>query len=370
MKLYIFVGTRPEIIRLSQTIKQCKNIFNTTLVHTGQNYDYNLNDVFFNDLDLSPPDIYLDCSKDNPGAAVGDVISKSYKLLLDNKPDAILILGDTNSCLCAYSAKRLKIPIFHIEAGNRCFDPNVPEEINRKIIDHLSEINMCYMHQAKTNLLKENCKPEYTFVIGSPIPEVMNFILPKVEKSDILERLALKPKEYFVWSTHREENIDCEKNFETLISSLDKLSTYYPNFKIVFSVHPRTRKKIQKCNSVFNQNVILSNPLGLIDYYNLQINSYCVISDSGTVTEESSILKFCSILIRSSTEHPEGIESGNIVLSNLNWNCLENSIKLAISFDNKNSILDYVDNNFSEKVCKIIFGYTSIANKFLWCKSD
>lgn len=367
MKLFIFVGTRPEIIRLSATIKLCQSIFDTTLIHTGQNYDYNLNDVFFKELELPSPNIYLNCSKDNLGKTVGDVISKSYELLLEHKPDAILILGDTNSCLCAYSAKRLKIPIFHIEAGNRCFDPNVPEEINRKIIDHLSEINMCYMEQAKQNLLMENCKPQYTFVIGSPIPEIMLSIQNKLSQSNVLERLELTPKKYFVWSTHREENIDSEKNFFTLVDTLNQLAHQYSDHKVVFSVHPRTRKMIEKHNVVIHPNVILSQPFGILDYYNLQLNSLCVISDSGTVTEESSVLGFNSILIRSSTEHPEGIESGNITISNLKWDCLKESIALA-TLSKKNIVADYVDTNFSEKVCKIISGYTSIVNKFIWSK--
>ena len=367
MKLFIFVGTRPEIIRLSATIKLCKSVFDTTLIHTGQNYDYTLNDVFFKELELPSPDIYLNCAKDNLGKTVGDVISKSYELLSEHRPDAILILGDTNSCLCAYSAKRLKIPIFHIEAGNRCFDPNVPEEINRKIIDHLSEINMCYMEQAKQNLLIENCKPQYTFVIGSPIPEIMNSIKNKLSESNVIQQLELTAKKYFVWSTHREENIDSEKNFFTLIETLNQLANHYSDHKVVFSVHPRTRKMIEKHNVNIHPNVILSQPFGILDYYNLQLNSLCVISDSGTVTEESSILNFNSILIRSSTEHPEGIESGNITISNLNWNCLKDSISLA-TLPNKNIIPDYVDTNFSEKVCKIISGYTSIVNKFIWNK--
>jgi UDP-N-acetylglucosamine 2-epimerase len=367
MKLFIFVGTRPEIIRLSSTIKLCQSTFETTLIHTGQNYDYNLNDVFFKDLELPAPSIYLDCARDNLGKTVGDVISKSYELLSLQRPDAILILGDTNSCLCAYSAKRLKIPIFHIEAGNRCFDPNVPEEINRKIIDHLSEVNMCYMEQAKQNLLMENCKPQYTFVIGSPIPEIMAAITPKLSQSNVLEGLELTPKNYFVWSTHREENIDSEKNFFTLVETLNSLANHYIEHKIIFSVHPRTRKMIDKHNITIHPNVILSQPFGIIDYYNLQLHSLCVISDSGTVTEESSVLGFNSILIRSSTEHPEGIESGNITISNLKWDCLKQSISLA-TLSKKNIVKDYVDTNFSEKVCKIISGYTSIVNKFIWNK--
>lgn len=363
MKLAIVVGTRPEVIRLSTTINLARKIFKVTLIHTGQNYDYNLNQTFFEELSIEEPEYYLDCSRESLGKTVGDVISKSYDLFLTMKFDALLILGDTNSCLCAYSAKRLKIPIFHLEAGNRCFDLNVPEEINRRLIDHLSDVNMCYMEHARINLLKENLKPQYIFVVGSPIPEI--FLSVKDTLSEILEKYDLIKNEYFVWSSHREENIDNPVNFSLIINSLNNLSEKY-NKKILFTVHPRTFKKLS--NIKLHENIILSEPLGIIDYYQLQKNALCVISDSGTVTEESKILGFKAVLLRTSTEHPEGIDAGTIVIGNINWDTLENAINLAVQFTNENEIINYNDTNFAEKVCKIIIGYTGIVNKFLWMK--
>jgi len=368
MKLAVIVGTRPEIIRLSATINLCRKYFYVSLIHTGQNYDYNLNEAFFKDLDIEEPTHYLNCSRENLGKTVGDVISKSYNLFLELKPDAILILGDTNSCLCAYSAKRLKIPIFHLEAGNRCFDPNVPEEINRKIIDHLSDINICYMEHARNNLLQENLKTQYVFVVGSPILEILQNIKHKIDSSTILEENNLIKNEYFVWSSHREENIDIEQNFYNMINSINMLSKTY-NKKILFTVHPRTRNKINILSITFEDNVILSEPLGLINYYKLQQNSFCVISDSGTVTEESRILNFKAVLLRTSTEHPEGIDSGHIIIGNNDWKYLKFSIELALGLQiSNNEIINYKDANFSEKICKIIVGYTGIVNKFLWMK--
>jgi len=369
MKIAIIVGTRPEIIRLSSTINLCRRLFDTELIHTGQNYDYSLNEVFFEDLSIEKPDHYLNCSRENPGNTIGDIISKTYELFVALKPDAILILGDTNSCLCAYSAKRLKIPIFHLEAGNRCFDPNVPEEINRKLIDHLSDVNICYMEHARRNLLKENLNSQYIFVVGSPIPEVLLNVQDKIKTSEILDRHNLSENEYFVWSSHREENIDLSENFNRMIHSINMLSKTY-NKKIFFTVHPRTRKRIEKEGTTFESNVILSEPVRLIDYYKLQQNSLCVVSDSGTVTEESKILNFRAVLLRTSTEHPEGIDAGSIILGNNDWKYLKESINLSIHSDYSTcNIPNYNDTNFSEKVCKIISGYTSIVNKFIWMKS-
>ncbi len=369
-KISIIIGTRPEIIRLSATINLCRKIFDVSLIHTGQNYDYNLNKIFFKDLSIDKPDYYLECSRENLGKTIGDVIYKTYELFKEINPDAILILGDTNSCLCSYSAKRLKIPIFHLEAGNRCFDQNVPEEINRRIIDHLSDINMCYTEHARNNLLKENIKSQYTFVIGSPIPEVLLNIQDKINTSNILNINKLDKGNYFVWSSHREENIDSSENFKSMINSINMLSKIYGK-KILFTVHPRTRKRINKESIIFGSNVILSEPLGLIDYYKLQQNSLCVISDSGTVTEESKILGFKAVLLRTSTEHPEGIDAGSIIIGNNKWEYLKGSIEICINYNNtNNNILNYNDINFSEKVCKIISGYTSIVNKFIWMKSN
>lgn len=368
MKLAIIVGTRPEIIRLSSTINLARKYFNVELIHTGQNYDYELNEIFFKDLSIESPNHYLNCSTENIGKTVGDVISKSFELFKKIEPDAILILGDTNSCLCAYSAKRLKIPIFHLEAGNRCFDPNVPEELNRKIIDHLSDVNMCYMEHARENLLSENLKTQYTFVVGSPMNEVLQSIIDKIDNSNILENLNLVKNEYFVWSSHREENINLDNNFEKIINSINNLASSY-NKKILFSTHPRTRKMIENKNLQLHENIILSKPLGLIDYCKLQKESLCVISDSGTLTEESNILKFRGVLLRTSTEHPEGVDMGSIQLGNIDWNYLKDSINLCLNMDvNSKLIDDYNNTNFSEKVCKIITGYTGIINKFIWMK--
>ncbi len=365
MKLAIIVGTRPEIIRLSSTIKRCCQIFDTHLIHTGQNYDFNLNEIFFRDLKINQPDYYLDCSRENLGVTVGDIISKSYNLFLELKPDAILILGDTNSCLCAYSAKRLKIPIFHIEAGNRCFDPNVPEEINRKIIDHIADINVCYMEHARRNLLQEGLKSQYIFVIGSPMREVLNSIC--IESSNVLNDLNLKTKEYFVLSVHREENVNNEKNFLNIVDCINNITQLYGK-KIIISVHPRTRKILTERKISFDENVILSEPFGLIDYCQLQKHAACLISDSGTLTEESSILKFPAVLLRNSTEHPEGIDAGNIMIGDIEWKNLKINIELAINKNYWTEIISYQDVNVSEKICNIISSYVGIVNKFLWMK--
>lgn len=369
MRLVIVLGTRPEIIRLSTTINLARKCFDVTLVHTGQNYDDNLSGIFFGDLNIDRPDIYLNCSRKNIGETIGDIISKTYELFLELRPDALLILGDTNSSLCCYNAKRLKIPIFHIEAGNRCFDPNVPEEINRRIVDHLSDINICYMEHARRNLLKENFNSQFIFVVGSPIRELALYTKYKVDKSVILDKLDLKRDEYFVWSSHREENIDNSENFHNVVNSINMIASKY-NKKILFSVHPRTRNKITRSNIVFNSNVVLSEPLGLSDYYKLQQNALCVISDSGTVTEESCVLKFRAVLLRTSTEHPEGIDAGSIVIGNNNWKYLEEAIELCLQLDlSKSNIDDYNALNFSEKVCKIIVGYFHLVDKFVWMKS-
>jgi UDP-N-acetylglucosamine 2-epimerase len=360
MKLSIVVGTRPEIIRLSSTISLARKFFDVSLIHTGQNYDYNLNEVFFQDLSLQQPEYYLNCSKENLGKTVGDVISKSYELFLEIKPDAILILGDTNSCLCSYSAKRLKIPIFHLEAGNRCFDENVPEETNRKIIDHIADYNLCYMEHARTNLLREGLHPKNIFVVGSPIPEIWKNIKEKVSQSDILYKLNLEKGKYFVWSSHREENVSNTLNFNKIIGCINSVAERYP-FKIIFTVHPRTRKIIEKEGIKLHDNVILNEPFGVIDYYRLQKDSLCVISDSGTVTEEASIISFKAVLLRTSTEHPEGMEAGEITLGNISSENLLQSLSLVLSTkESDNKVINYTDLNFSEKVCKIISGYKNI----------
>jgi len=369
MKLAIIVGTRPEIIRLSMIINKAREIFDVSLIHTGQNYDYNLNDVFFKDLNISPPEYYLDCSRKNIGHAIGDIISKTYDLFLEIKPDAILVDGDTNSCLSVYSAKRLKIPIFHFEAGHRCFDINLPEEINRKLVDHLSDVNLCYTEHARKNLLNENCLTQYTFVIGSPMREVLYSIKEKIIESKAYEKYNLIPNKYFVWSSHREENITIKENLRQMLNSLNNLALEY-NLPIFFPAHPRAKEYIEKENFKLNENIILSSPIGIIEYCNLQINAKCVISDSGTLTEETEILKFKGIMLRTSTEKPEGIESGSIAIGNIKWDNLKNTIKLILRSEKIESdiIQDYNSINVSDKVCKIILGYTDIINKFIWMK--
>lgn len=366
LNLAIVVGTRPEIIRLSSIIKCARTHFNVTLIHTGQNYDPNLSDVFFTDLSLDKPDVFLNCCRDNLGQAIGDIIAQSYNYFVEAKPDAVLILGDTNSCLCAYSAKRLKIPIFHVEAGNRCFDPNVPEEINRRIIDHISDINICYMEHARRNLLAEGIKSQYLFVVGSPMTEVINSISDQIESSDVLTRLNIEPRKYFVLSVHREENVNNSVKLGQIIDSIENLYKKY-SLPIIMTVHPRTKKML--CNYPDRLNgVIFCEPFGIIDYCKLQKDSVCVISDSGTLTEESSIMNFKAVLLRDSTEHPEGIDNGTIMLGNVVWNHLETAIHMQINSPDKPLLPEYTADNVSHKVCEIIGGYTSIINKFIWMK--
>jgi UDP-N-acetylglucosamine 2-epimerase (non-hydrolysing) len=369
MKLVIVVGTRPEIIRLSAIINHARNFFDLTLVHTGQNYDYNLNEIFFTDLSISKPDYYLDCSRENIGHTIGDIIAKSYDLFLKIKPDAILVDGDTNSCLCVYPAKRLKIPIFHFEAGHRCFDINLPEEINRKLVDHLADVNLCYTEHARKNLLRENCHTQYTFVVGSPMREVIYSIKNKIIESKAYEKYNLIPGEYFVWSSHREENVTIQKNLLEMLNSLDNLAKEY-KLPIFFPSHPRTRKYINETGIKLHEKIILTEPIGIIEYCSLQMNSKCVISDSGTLTEETDILRFKGIMLRTSTEKPEGIEAGTVTIGNIKWSSLRDVIKLVLANDMKDSyyIKDYADENVADKVCKIIIGYTDIVNKFIWMK--
>lgn len=354
MKLAIVVGTRPEIIKLSSTIKLAKKLFDVTLIHTGQNYDFGLSQVFFDDLRLDGPDIYLNCDTTTVGSSVGSIISKSYDEFLRLQPDAVLILGDTNSCLCAYSAKRLKIPIFHLEAGNRAFDTDIPEEINRKIIDHISDLNICFTEHAKQNLLLEGISPRFLFVCGSPIPEICLTVEPQSSIPDV--------SDYILISIHREENLDNHDNFMSIVETIRNLSKKY---RIIVSTHPRTRKKFDKYEIKFDNNVILSDPFGIIQYYALQKRALCVISDSGTVTEEAIAMMFPAILLRTSTERPDGIESGHIIICDP-----KNKDILAMV---ENLILGYygtcrkinLEINFSEKICRIISGYTSIISRII-----
>lgn len=370
LKVMVVVGTRPEIIRLSSVIKAIDKYFELVLVHTGQNYDYNLNEIFFKEFGLKKPDYYLNSPGKNLGETVGNIIAKSYEVIQEAKPDAVLVLGDTNSCLAAYSAKRLKVPIFHMEAGNRCFDFNVPEEINRRIVDHVSDVNLAYTENARRYLINEGIKNDFLYVTGSPMAEVLYSNMDKINCSDVLDRLDLKEGEYFVVSAHREENVDIDKRFEQLVESLNYVAEKY-NKKIIFSTHPRTAKRIKEKNIKFNKNILNLEPLGFFDYVNLQKNAFCVLSDSGTIPEESAILNFPGVSLRNSTERPEALDAGSIVLGGINTRDMINAIELAVisHVDKKeNPVKDYRDINVSEKVVKIIQSYYNIINERTWKK--
>jgi UDP-N-acetyl-L-fucosamine synthase len=371
LKVMTIVGTRPEIIRLSEVIKSCDVAFHHVLVHTGQNYDYTLNEIFFKELKLRNPDHYLESPGKHLAETIGNIISRSYDIMLDEKPDSILILGDTNSALSAISAKRLKIPIFHMEAGNRCFDQNVPEEINRKIVDHVSDINLPYTEHSRRYLLSEGFRKEHIFVTGSPMKEVLIKNLPKINASNILEELNLKKNAYFVVSAHREENIEIEDKFTDLINSLNTIAEEY-KLPIIYSTHPRSMKKIKEKNIKFNPLIKNLNPFGFFDYNNLQMNGFCVLSDSGTLSEESSILHFPAVLIRTSTERPEVLDKGSIVIGGLKASSICQSVEIArysFSLDEKYpKVYDYNDENVSQKIINIIQSYTPIINRLIWHK--
>ncbi len=366
-KLVTILGTRPEVIKLSQVILKCDKFFDHIIIHTGQNYDFELNQIFFDDLKIRKPDYFLDIKSSNLGDSIGNIISKSYSILKKINPDALLILGDTNSCLSAISAKRLKIPIFHMEAGNRCFDQNVPEEINRKIVDHISDINIPYTENAKKYLLSEGIRKDFIFKSGSPMKEILNFYEKDINNSKILTKLKLSEKDYIVVSIHREENVDNKKNFESIIDALNEVQTKY-NKRIIFSTHPRTRKKIENLTKKINSKIKFIKPLGFFDYILLQKKSFITLSDSGTLAEESSILKFPSVSIRTSTERPEAVDSGSFVIGSLDNNNILNSIDLVLNLDFHTEPEDYDLINCSDKVIKIIQSYTSIVNKEVWKK--
>lgn len=370
MIIATIIGTRPEIIRLSCIIQKLDKYFNHILIHTGQNWDPNLNDIFFKELEIRSPNYYLDIVGNDLGESMGNVISKSYKLLSKIKPDAILILGDTNSSLAAISAKRLKIPIFHMEAGNRCFDQNVPEEINRKIVDHVSDINLAYTEHSRRNLIMEGLKPDHIIVTGSPLTEVYKIHNDKINNSSILLKLNLEKNEYILWSIHREENIDIDGNWKEIVNTINKISNEYDKFKIVISTHPRTMKKINDDNITFGKNVILHPSFGLFDYIKLQLNAYCIISDSGTISEEAAILQVPAINFRICTERPETMDKGNIILSGLCCSNLLDAIKITVDQRNVHTNIpnDYKDDNVSNKVIKIIMSYTSVINRLIWRK--
>jgi len=371
LKLMTIFGTRPEIIRLSEIIKKNDLYFNQILVHTGQNYDYNLNEVFFNDLSLRSPDYFLNVAENNLGEMMGNILAKSYKLMSDLHPDAVLVLGDTNSCLSVISAKRLHIPIFHMEAGNRCFDECLPEETNRKIVDHISDVNICYSEHARRYLNYEGTAKERTFVSGSPMAEVLRANKEKIEASTILEKLNLDSKKYFLLSAHREENIDNEENFMSLMNSINKLAEIY-DLPVLYSCHPRSQKYIKARKFIFDRRVIKHEPLGFHDYNKLQTNAFCVLSDSGTLPEEAAFFhNFPAVCIRTSTERPEAVDKGNIIISGITEKSILQAVNVAVDMQNNNDLgIDvpaYVE-NVSYKIIKIIQSYTEIVNKMVWRK--
>lgn len=378
LKLLIIVGTRPEIIRLSAVIKKCRKYFDTVLAHTGQNYDYNLNGIFFRDLELDEPEVYMNVAGGDLGETMGNIISSSYKLMAEIKPDAVLILGDTNSCLSVIGAKRLHIPIFHMEAGNRCKDECLPEETNRRIVDIISDVNMAYSEHARRYLADCGLPKERTFVTGSPMAEVLHGYLDKFEKSDIHERLGLEKGKYILLSAHREENIDTDKNFESLFNAVNKMAEKY-DMPVLYSCHPRSRKKLQQSGFELDRRVTAHEPLGFIDYNCLQMNAFAVVSDSGTLPEESSFFtsighSFPAVCIRTSTERPEALDKGCFVLAGIDEKSLLQAVDTAVEM-NRNGDLgipvpDYTDENVSDKVVKIIQSYTGVVNKMVWRKDN
>ena len=376
LKLLIIVGTRPEIIRLSAVINKCRAYFDCLLAHTGQNYDYNLNGIFFKDLKLQDPDVYMDAVGDDLGATVGNIINCSYKLMVQVKPDALLILGDTNSCLSAIAAKRLHIPIFHMEAGNRCKDECLPEETNRRIVDIISDVNLCYSEHARRYLAENGLPKERTYVTGSPMAEVLHLNLKEIEASDILARLGLEKGKYMLLSAHREENIDTEKNFLSLFTAINALAEKY-GMPILYSCHPRSRKRLEESGFQLNGRVIRHEPLGFHDYNCLQMNAAAVISDSGTLPEESSFFTsigkpFPAVCIRTSTERPEALDKGCFILAGIDEKNLLQAVDTAIEMNRNGDygipVPDYMEENVSTKVVKIIQSYTGLVNKMVWRK--
>ena len=376
LKLLIIVGTRPEIIRLAAVINKCRQYFDTILAHTGQNYDYNLNGVFFKDLKLADPEVYMDAVGDDLGATVGNIINCSYKLMNQIKPDALLILGDTNSCLSAIAAKRLHIPIFHMEAGNRCKDECLPEETNRRIVDIISDVNLAYSEHARRYLAECGLPKERTYVTGSPMAEVLHQNLAEIEASDVLDRLGLASKKYILLSADREENIDTEKNFTSLFTAINKLAETY-DMPILYSCHPRSRKRLEATGFKLDERVRMNQPLGFHDYNRLQMNAYAVVSDSGTLPEESSFFTsvghpFPAVCIRTSTERPEALDKACFILAGIDENSLLQAVTTAVDMcdngDNGIPVPTYVEENVSTKVVKIIQSYTGVVNKMVWRK--
>jgi UDP-N-acetylglucosamine 2-epimerase len=372
LKVITIVGTRPEIIRLSECIKKCDQVFNHILVHTGQNYDYTLNQIFFDDLELRQPDYFLNVVGNDLGETIGNIIAKSFKILSEEMPDAILVLGDTNSVLCTIAAKRLKIPIFHMEAGNRCFDQNVPEEINRKISDHISDINIAYTEHSRRYLLSEGFRKDHVFVCGSPLREVLNKYMTNIDQSNIVDKLGFEKGRYIVVSAHREENIDIKNHFEILCESLNAVANEY-RLPIIFSTHPRTRKRIESKNISFHPLIQNVEPLGFFDYVALQKNAFIVLSDSGTISEESAMCRFPAVSIRTSTERPEAVDAGTIVLGGISKDEILNAIdvvtKMNASGEKGELPKEYDITNCSERIIRLIQSYTSIVNDVIWNKT-
>ena len=376
LKLLIIVGTRPEIIRLSAVIKKCRKYFDTILAHTGQNYDYNLNGVFFHDLELADPEVYLNAVGNDLGETMGNIIAKSYQLMVQLQPDAVLVLGDTNSCLSVIGAKRLHIPIFHMEAGNRCKDECLPEETNRRIVDIISDVNLAYSEHARRYLADCGLPKERTYVTGSPMAEVLHNNLAKIEASDVHQKLGLEKGKYILLSAHREENIDTEKNFLSLFNAINKMAVKY-DMSILYSCHPRSKKRLEASGFVLDKRVIQHEPLGFHDYNCLQMNAFAVVSDSGTLPEESSFFTsvghpFPAVCIRTSTERPEALDKGCFILAGIDENSLLQAVDAAVEMvkngDNGIPVPDYVDENVSDKVVKIIQSYTGVVNKMVWRK--
>ena len=368
LKVVTVLGTRPEIIRLSVIIKKFDQFFDHTLVHTGQNYDYTLNEIFFEELEIKKPDFFLEVVGQDLGETMGNVLSKSYKLFSELKPDALLVLGDTNSALCTISAKRLKIPIFHMEAGNRCFDQNVPEELNRKIADHTSDINLTYTENSRRYLLAEGFRKDHVFCIGSPLKEVLDFYSDQINGSLILQKLQLNKEKYIVASIHREENLDIGENFKSIIDALNKIVDLY-DAQLIFSTHPRTKKKIEQLNLKVSSRISFVEPLGFCDYVFLQKNALITLSDSGTISEESTILGFKAVSIRTSTERPEAIDHGNIILGGITFENIINSIDITLGLKGVSyPPLEYLKTDNSNTVVKLIQSYTPIINKETWRK--
>ncbi len=378
LKLLIIVGTRPEIIRLAAVINKCRQYFDTILAHTGQNYDYNLNGVFFRDLKIDDPEVYMDAVGDDLGSTIGNIINCSYKLMVDIQPDALLILGDTNSCLSAIAAKRLHIPIFHMEAGNRCKDECLPEETNRRIVDIISDVNLCYSEHARRYLAENGLPKERTYVTGSPMAEVLHSNLAEIESSDVHKRLGLEKEKYILLSAHREENIDTEKNFLSLFNAINAMAEKY-DMPILYSCHPRSKKRLEASGFVLDKRVIQHEPLGFHDYNCLQMNACAVVSDSGTLPEESSFFistghPFPAVCIRTSTERPEALDKACFILAGIDEKSLLQAVDTAIHMNANGAqgipVTDYIDENVSTKVVKIIQSYTGVVNKMVWRKTD